>query len=635
MSSASNPGGPPSGPSPPPTGPSSPSPSPSKSSTPPPPPPSSTDPPPPTGPTSSSTPPSTSATETSSAAPTSTSAPPPTTAAPTTPTPTPTPTPRPITTPTTRPTSTHSQGVVTQVSTQFVSPTLGATANADHNRSSKGPPVRASTPCYVPDGRVYYCSAPNAQLHSTFAQAQLTFWSISFPFCKRHYFSLARDGWRWFFDNTGAVAGVFSVVGLIGLAIIIALIANTIRRRRARKFDKELAAATLEAASAPKPVFLDDDEDEHGGYGSNANSGYGGGAHGGGGYGAFSDASSHGTYSQQPMSIGQGQESYGMRELQHHAPVQPGELFDPYAAGAMAGAGAAGAAGIGVARARSHRALQDGGAGGSYGAGLQEGGAPYAAFAAPGHQQPPHMPVQEYGGRNPNLDVMEAAGLGAHVAGAGALARNQSKSVSPASTPAQDAYGPGQGLERNKSLGSYDAYAAYPAAVQQQQPQAYYNSAASPPPGGQAQMYGGYSQQQSYQSQSHQQSSSSSYQQHSSSYQTQQQQQASHTRGYSDAGVEEDDAYGGYVVEDEPPSPSHHPHTTAATTSAKPALLTPGTAGSRSPGSDALPNPFERPMASSQGHGGYAEYDERDRASSDDGDTDAEPPRRVLKVANE
>jgi hypothetical protein len=351
------------------------------------------------------------------------------------------------------------------------------------------------------------------------------------------------------------------------------------------------------------------------------------------------------------MSIGQGQESYGMREMQHHGNVQPGELFDPYAAAGV-GAAAAGAAGIGVARARSHRALQDDatGAGGSYGAGLQEGGAPYAAFAAPSH---PPMPAQqqEYGGRNPNLDVMEAAGLGAHVAGAGALARSQSKSA--ASAVQQDQYG----LERNKSLGSYDAYAAYPQAVQssqqhqqqqssqqqhqqhqQHQQQSYYSSSTSvsppPPSGAQAQMYGGYTQQQqSHQQSSYQQSSSfqhtSSYQtQHHQSYQTQQQ---THQRGYSDVGADEDDAYGGYVVEEEP-------HGAASS----------GPATGSSRGAEALPNPFERPVASSHGHsyghgqgghaggaGGYADYDERDRASSDDGDTDAEPPRRVLKVANE
>jgi len=38
-----------------------------------------------------------------------------------------------------------------------------------------------------------------------------------------------------FFENKGAVAGVFSVVVLIRLVILIALIINIIRRREAKK----------------------------------------------------------------------------------------------------------------------------------------------------------------------------------------------------------------------------------------------------------------------------------------------------------------------------------------------------------------------------------------------------------------
>ena len=41
-----------------------------------------------------------------------------------------------------------------------------------------------------------------------------------------------------FFSNKGAVAGVFTVVGLVALALIIALATNVIRRRRAKKFDE-------------------------------------------------------------------------------------------------------------------------------------------------------------------------------------------------------------------------------------------------------------------------------------------------------------------------------------------------------------------------------------------------------------
>jgi len=165
-----------------------------------------------------------------------------------------------------------------------------------------------------------------------------------------------------FFQNTGAVAGVFTVVGLIGIVIFASLITNTIRRRRARDFDKELIAATREAAAtAPNSNFLDDEEDpedrfKRTGYGMSP--GYNG--NGGGGGGGYSDGS-HGTYGQPPM------EAYNMRDLGGHGPAV-GEIYDPYAAG--------GAAGIGVACARSMRVDPANANPNTYAAALQEDGAP-------------------------------------------------------------------------------------------------------------------------------------------------------------------------------------------------------------------------------------------------------------------
>ena len=105
------------------------------------------------------------------------------------------------------------------------------------------------------------------------------------------------------------MAGVFSVVGLIGLVILIALIMNIIRRREARKFDKELRKATQEAAAtAPNPNFLDDEDDERK-------------------LNGYSDASSHGTYRQPPV------QAYNMRHM--------GGYPDEYDSGA---------AGIGLSR---------------------------------------------------------------------------------------------------------------------------------------------------------------------------------------------------------------------------------------------------------------------------------------------
>jgi len=166
-----------------------------------------------------------------------------------------------------------------------------------------------------------------------------------------------------FLQNTGAVAGTFTVVGIIVIAIVIAIITAVLRRRRARRFDREIAEAAAEAATAPVPVFLDDEDDNYG-------PGYGAGGYGANAGGGYSDVSSHGTYGQPAMS----QESYGMSERPGPG---PGGVFDH---NAMYGAGAAaGAAGIGVARARSTRD------GGGYAAALNEGGSPYPAFAAPQH----------------------------------------------------------------------------------------------------------------------------------------------------------------------------------------------------------------------------------------------------------
>ena len=50
-----------------------------------------------------------------------------------------------------------------------------------------------------------------------------------------------------FLNNKGAVAGVFTVVGLLGLALLIAIVTNVIRRRRAKKFDDEVANAAAAA----------------------------------------------------------------------------------------------------------------------------------------------------------------------------------------------------------------------------------------------------------------------------------------------------------------------------------------------------------------------------------------------------
>lgn len=206
-----------------------------------------------------------------------------------------------------------------------------------------------------------------------------------------------------FFSNTSAVAGVFTIVGIIGLAVLVALLLCVVRRRRARNFDKELIAATREAAAtAPNPVFLDDEEDGEDRFKQSGYSlGYGSG--GGSGYNAeniapsrYSD-NSHGTFGQPPM------EAFSMRDLGSHG-IGVGEIYDPSLAG--------GAAGIGVARARSMRLDPANANINPYAAALQEGGSPYPKFAIGPHDMyaggAGAPPLGR--GTNTNMDPMEAHG---------------------------------------------------------------------------------------------------------------------------------------------------------------------------------------------------------------------------------
>lgn len=235
---------------------------------------------------------------------------------------------------------------------------------------------------------------------------------------------------------------------MVGLGIFIALITCIVRRRRARRFDRELDEATAEANKASAPAFLEDDTDYdpvprgrgYGGggvargLGAGSAAGYGGGAAGGvynnqGGsdYGyagpqmstatGYSDASSHGTYRQPPMSTSShyapsqsnitGDSTFAsppgivapMREVTRSPGPAVGEIYDPIMHGPYASVNnmvgappSAGAAGIGVLRARSMRA--DGQI--SYASVLNEGNSPYAAFIAPG------MPGHANGNSNGN-----------------------------------------------------------------------------------------------------------------------------------------------------------------------------------------------------------------------------------------
>ena len=131
-----------------------------------------------------------------------------------------------------------------------------------------------------------------------------------------------------FFHNTGAVAGVFSVVGIIALVLIFVLLTSFVRRRRARKFDREIDEAAAVAAAAQAPDF--DDFDYTSGTGI--------------GYAQYSETS-HGTYNQPPLSHERSRNNLGDIPTSFETHNNTG--------------GPAGAAGIG-ARGRSLRSgMQD------------------------------------------------------------------------------------------------------------------------------------------------------------------------------------------------------------------------------------------------------------------------------------
>ncbi|KAH9927024.1 hypothetical protein B0H21DRAFT_136414 [Amylocystis lapponica] len=147
---------------------------------------------------------------------------------------------------------------------------------------------------------------------------------------------------RRFLQNKGELAGVFTVVGLVVVAILVALITNAVRRRQAKKFDRDVAEAAADAAAqAHVPDFTDDDY------------GYPGDRVNGKEYperSAYSDGS-HGTFGQPAV---QPAEAFNMSEL---------PPFDSY--------GTAGAAGVGAAGVNRARSMG------------QKNTTPYNAFAGP------------------------------------------------------------------------------------------------------------------------------------------------------------------------------------------------------------------------------------------------------------
>ncbi|EPQ50721.1 hypothetical protein GLOTRDRAFT_133823 [Gloeophyllum trabeum ATCC 11539] len=192
-----------------------------------------------------------------------------------------------------------------------------------------------------------------------------------------------------FFSNKGAVAGVFTVVGLFVAALLFFLITTYIRKRRARRFDDEVDEAAREAAATAYTAnpYLDDDDDDFAMRNAAAK------------YEPTPTVTSHGTYAQPPM----GAESYGMRE------IHPSQM--PMTMGQQAGPppvpydpSTYGMAGVGVQRARSRRDGPDASA---------PEQTPYNRFASPPIPEAYPDPAGRYrGGNTPHdWDLLQAAGL--------------------------------------------------------------------------------------------------------------------------------------------------------------------------------------------------------------------------------
>ena len=134
--------------------------------------------------------------------------------------------------------------------------------------------------------------------------------------------------------------------------IVVYLLTAFLRRRRAKKFDKEVEKAAAEAAMATAPRFDDDDND----YPTSSS------------YppsNPYSDHS-HGTYNQPPMPT----ETYNMQDFNNY---YSNGYDNPYAAAGVAGAGAAG-----MPAAGNRQSSYNAGAAGGYDYGSTEGGAQYA-----------------------------------------------------------------------------------------------------------------------------------------------------------------------------------------------------------------------------------------------------------------
>ncbi|KAA1475875.1 hypothetical protein DENSPDRAFT_450997 [Dentipellis sp. KUC8613] len=327
-------------------------------------------------------------------------------------------------------TTTSSTSSSSSSSSSSETSTSTTSSSSSFSSSSSSTPAAASSPSSTPPTSAAPTSSTPSQTFSTHFQVgtsngivftETSIATISGPTASGGAANRSSGG---FFHNKGAVAGVFTVVGLVVAVIAVVLVTSAVRRRRAKKFDKEIDEAAAEAAAAHGPDFDDYDY-------TSGNTGYGG----------YSDGS-HGTFAQPPMS--HSGEAYRMADM------APQNYYSDASSTTGVGAGAAGiGAAVGAAamqRARSSRRdTQD----------------PYLKFGTAGapdpaqYDAPPPDSTLRYRGNaagdNPSFDILEAAGLGGVSGGDPyAIARGPSMRGTGAGMP-------DPGIARNQSLSGRDA----------------------------------------------------------------------------------------------------------------------------------------------------------------------------------
>ncbi|CAE6530998.1 unnamed protein product [Rhizoctonia solani] len=362
-----------------------------------------------------------------------------------------------------------------------------------------------------------------------------------------------------FFQNTGAVIGVFVVVGVVAMVLLVLVATVFIRRRKAKQFDLDVQEAARDAARVQAPV---DDDDDYAG-------------------------TSYNTHGSKPMSTEQRPYGYG---------ATGATGWDPYARGIAPGG-----------YEMQHRRTSTGNAAGM--AGFAAGDV-FARSSGP--EQQGYGQQQGY-----NQGYAQAYGQGNQGYGQQGYAQDGYNT----------GYGQGYGVNQQTYNSSYSntsaSYNTSPQqgyALAQEQPAQAAQAGRAPV---HAQMMMPEAQRHSYNNVGAFRQSPSYGQAHPGEQVQYEHAEPTDTSGqdsrYPSAPRMSEDPYGGYLPYDEP-----GPSTTSQAPSTNPPAYV---AGPSNAGATGDRKGDARRQSSARSHA--------TRYSRDDDESDEEPTRRVLKVANE